>query len=688
MTGAGVPRCVISTRITVYHNDTVRLPGTSTIHHVGNGCCPLMHCGVVHKGAACAMAEGGIRGEAGAGGAATANRNLDKSLEKSLQRMLDPVALLEDDDVSLERLVHTFVAQDKISRGDDGKRPLGCPPHQGSSTREPLIKTNPEQKKVYQLRAPKQINLHFQSSYGQTSYSPPPRKPLPILQMAQAAAQESQSPARVSVKDRKHIFEQKCREVEESHRRKKEGTLREQRRSKEMLKGSVADRILLFEKMPEQIDEPRSPKSPPKEILVPQDASHVSPPVPGKDHCETLRRAIQSKCITRQIPVFYHPEGKPCDTREVDLVMKKIVHAYQIVGDAYCSASKFSLVVKACDLPLYWKTALFIAAGGTAVDRGLHQQTFLNYWKSIMLTGRDEVSWLVKILSNGQRNYLVPDDFKPIVLDVIANHPGLHFLREAPEFHSRYVTTVIARIYYDISATWSNKLYGDELRRSNLLQTIRMLEVEDDINKITDYFSYEHFYVVYCKFWELDEDHDLWIDRNDMAKHNNAALSTRIIERIFTPGVVISTPESKGRMAYEDFVHFLLAEENKKHPRAIEYWFRCMDLDGDGRLSLYELEFFYEEQTQRMECLGLQAMPFIDALCQMIDMIKPKHDKFLTLGDLKRAKAVGVFFDTFFNLEKYLEHEQTDPFSSGPMDGKAAWNQYAKEQYEMLISEE
>lgn len=35
-----------------------------------------------------------------------------------------------------------------------------------------------------------------------------------------------------------------------------------------MLKGSVADRILLFEKMPDQIDEPKSQKSPPKEILA------------------------------------------------------------------------------------------------------------------------------------------------------------------------------------------------------------------------------------------------------------------------------------------------------------------------------------------------------------------------------------------------------------------------------------
>ena len=24
-----------------------------------------------------------------------------------------------------------------------------------------------------------------------------------------------------------------------------------------------------------------------------------------------------------------------------------------------------------------------------------------------------------------------------------------------------------------------------------------------------DAFCYEHFYVIYCKFWELDEDHDL-----------------------------------------------------------------------------------------------------------------------------------------------------------------------------------
>ena len=42
-----------------------------------------------------------------------------------------------------------------------------------------------------------------------------------------------------------------------------------------------------------------------------------------------------------------------------------------------------------------------------------------------------------------------------------------------------------------------------------------------------------------------------------------------------------------------------------------------MDLDGDGYLSMYELEYFYEEQLQRMDQLGIETLPFEDCLCQV-----------------------------------------------------------------------
>lgn len=50
---------------------------------------------------------------------------------------------------------------------------------------------------------------------------------------------------------------------------------------------------------------------------------------------------------------------------------------------------------------------------------------------------------------------------------------------------------------------------------------------------------------------------------------------------------------------------------------SIEYWFRCMDLDGDGFLSMYELEYFYSEQVSKMEVLGIETMVFEDCLCQV-----------------------------------------------------------------------
>ena len=48
----------------------------------------------------------------------------------------------------------------------------------------------------------------------------------------------------------------------------------------------------------------------------------------------------------------------------------------------------------------------------------------------------------------------------------------------------------------------------------------------------------------------------------------------------------------------------------------------------------------------------------------MLDMVKPKEEGKITLMDLKACKMTAVFFDTFFNLDKYLEHEQKDPFAN------------------------
>jgi hypothetical protein len=54
----------------------------------------------------------------------------------------------------------------------------------------------------------------------------------------------------------------------------------------------------------------------------------------------------------------------------------------------------------------------------------------------------DKPSRFVYIMTRGIREFLVAEDFIPLVQDVVDTHPGLTFLKEASEFHSRYVHTV------------------------------------------------------------------------------------------------------------------------------------------------------------------------------------------------------------------------------------------------------
>ncbi len=48
-----------------------------------------------------------------------------------------------------------------------------------------------------------------------------------------------------------------------------------------------------------------------------------------------------------------------------------------------------------------------------------------------------------------------------------------------------------------------------------------------------------------------------------------------------------------------------------------------MDLDCDGVITPNEMQFFYEEQLHRMECMAQEPVLFEDIVCQMADMICP-----------------------------------------------------------------
>ena len=351
---------------------------------------------------------------------------------------------------------------------------------------------------------------------------------------------------------------------------------------------------------------------------------------------------------------------------------------------------------------------------------------------------------------------LGPSDLDALVRRVVDSHPGLVFLQDTPEFQDRYRETVVMRLFHAANCPCALHAAlagsggaegaggggrgagigvggGDgakarragmplggarrgmrlqDFRRTDLVRVLRCLEVEEDINAhITgapaQFFSYEHFYVLYCKFWELDLDHDFIIDREDLLRYGSHALTCRIVDRIFAfygrpadDKDKTSAKEGGGgdpaaaavSMGYEAFVWFLLSEEDKTQDASISYWFACADLDGNGVLVSHELEHFYAEQFHRLQCLSQDPVPFEDVLTQLTDMLRPEVAGCFTQKDFRRQpRFASSFFDVLFNLNKFVQFETKDPFASRQERLEAHlsdWDRFARTEYARLSLEE
>mmetsp|Transcript_10189 Transcript_10189/g.14411 ORF Transcript_10189/g.14411 Transcript_10189/m.14411 type:complete len:716 (-) Transcript_10189:173-2320(-) len=326
------------------------------------------------------------------------------------------------------------------------------------------------------------------------------------------------------------------------------------------------------------------------------------------------------------------------------------------------------------------------------------------YWKK-EIEPYDAHDRFFRLLKQPENEYIGRDDFLPYIKELLNEHPGLEFLSNHAEFQEKYAVTVITRIFYSVNRCHSGRITSRQLRRSDLLDAFKQVDEEEDINKVTRYFSYEHFYVLYCRFWELDTDRDYRITREDLLKYGDHSLSHMIVDRIFDaaprPFECDSVTAEDGTKAidrdylsYEDFIFFMLSEEDKANEVSVRYWFSCVDVDGDGKLNNMEMRSFYAVQLHRMQCMGHEIVPFEDMLCQMMDMIKPQNPNYLVAEDFLQsecAQVSGALFDALFNLNKYLMFEQRDPFVERQKredEFETDWDRFACIDYNRLAMEE
>ena len=93
------------------------------------------------------------------------------------------------------------------------------------------------------------------------------------------------------------------------------------------------------------------------------------------------------------------------------------------------------------------------------------------------------------------------------------------------------------------------------------------------------------------QFWELDSDHDFLVSRDDVLKLSSFSLTYRMVDRLFSGAARALNCTVPDRLDFRDFIWILVSEEDKSSATSQKFWFRMLDLDNDGVLSAFELEY-------------------------------------------------------------------------------------------------
>ncbi|CAA9988980.1 conserved Plasmodium protein, unknown function [Plasmodium knowlesi strain H] len=287
------------------------------------------------------------------------------------------------------------------------------------------------------------------------------------------------------------------------------------------------------------------------------------------------------------------------------------------------------------------------------------------------------------------RDYIEFKDFDVFVREILKRNTSLQFLHEHVEFLERYIESVIVRIYYHIDVNDTNRVYLKDLKRHNLAHIWCCLDDNIKVQHVKNYFSYSHFYVYYCTFCQTSSCKDMLIDDNDLYRFDNHSLNDFIVNRIWSRiSIKLAGPNEK-YMCLNDWIYFIMNYEDMTTDRAIEFWFKLIDLDADCVIRDHEIQVFFNIQMERLKSHYLEEPKFEDWLCQMNDAIQPKNEGNFTLSDFKRNKKYAArFFGCLVSLSKLLAWESRDVYKELQIETEfphsTPWEIFCKTKYDEL----
>lgn len=402
---------------------------------------------------------------------------------------------------------------------------------------------------------------------------------------------------------------------------------------------------------------------------------------------------ITDKNFLEQIKQICHYIKKNTDELN-NLISEK--NERSLINDLFINSNKLSLdsfLSQTNDLyffNLILKIVLFnkidVEQKGFITKEQLMKYHLLNF------EGCSETKKFFNLIKSPDRAYIIKDDFKPILQALLKGNSSLAFLKEYPKYQKKYIETVIARIFYINDSDDDGKITFIDFEKSDLAEVIQKI-YNTDVNDIRQYFSYEHFYVIYSTFYEnstYEYKDELYIPKEVFCTYAYN-LGMRTVNRIFDEIPRKFVSEEKYMMSYEDFIYYIISEEDKTSSTSIKYWFKVIDLNNEGIITKKEMEYFYEEQIEKLKNNKKEVIKFKDVLKKITNLIPPEKENKWTLKNfLDNPKNSSIVFNMLLNMNK-INNKGKDSFIIKEIEnGKdySDWDIFAYKEFNRKMNED
>ena len=264
------------------------------------------------------------------------------------------------------------------------------------------------------------------------------------------------------------------------------------------------------------------------------------------------------------------------------------------------------------------------------------------------------------------QGYLRESDLENYILELIPTLPQLDGLEKS--FHSFYVCTAVRKFLFFLDPLHTGRVRIQDILACSFLDDLLELRDEDlpkDLQE-ANWFSAPSALRVYGQYLNLDRDHNGMLNKEELAGYGTGTLTSVFLERVFQECLTYD-----GEMDYKTYLDFVLALENRHEPQSLHYLFRILDVNSQGYLDTFCLNYFFRAIQEQMTVHKQDPVSFEDVKDEIFDMVKPQDPTKITLQDLLNCGQGDTTVSILIDLNGFWTYENREAMAADTTDEAA-----------------